>query len=65
VRPNLRNSASFEEIADILGNSPDVVRKQHAKWSINEFTIPVNAGILRRDFRQFPECVEISLLRFA
>jgi site-specific recombinase XerD len=25
--------ASFEEIADILGNSPEVVRKHYAKWS--------------------------------
>jgi site-specific recombinase XerD len=25
--------ASFEEIADILGNSPEIVRKHYAKWS--------------------------------
>jgi site-specific recombinase XerD len=25
--------ASFESVADILGNSPDVVRKHYAKWS--------------------------------
>jgi integrase len=25
--------ASFEEVADILGNSPEVVRKHYAKWS--------------------------------
>ena len=25
--------ASFEEVADVLGNSPDVVRKHYAKWS--------------------------------
>jgi integrase len=25
--------ASFEVVADILGNSPDVVRKHYAKWS--------------------------------
>jgi site-specific recombinase XerD len=24
---------SFEEVADILGNSPDIVRKHYAKWS--------------------------------
>jgi site-specific recombinase XerD len=29
----LGNGASFEDIADILGNSPDVVRKHYAKWS--------------------------------
>jgi integrase/recombinase XerC len=29
----LGNGASFEEVADILGNSPDVVRKHYAKWS--------------------------------
>jgi hypothetical protein len=26
-------SASFEEVADILGNSPEIVRKHYAKWS--------------------------------
>jgi integrase/recombinase XerC len=30
----LGRGASFEEIADILGNSPDVVRKHYAKWSV-------------------------------
>jgi site-specific recombinase XerD len=25
--------ASFEEVADILGNSPEIVRKHYAKWS--------------------------------
>ncbi len=29
----LGSGASFEEVADILGNSPDVVRKHYAKWS--------------------------------
>ncbi len=29
----LEQGASFEEIADILGNSPDVVRKHYGKWS--------------------------------
>jgi len=29
----LGNGASFEEVADILGNSPEVVRKHYAKWS--------------------------------
>jgi site-specific recombinase XerD len=29
----LGRGATFEEIADILGNSPDVVRKHYAKWS--------------------------------
>lgn len=29
----LGNGASFEDVADILGNSPDVVRKHYAKWS--------------------------------
>jgi integrase len=26
-------SASFEEVADVLGNSPNIVRKHYAKWS--------------------------------
>ena len=25
--------ASFEDVADILGNSPEIVRKHYAKWS--------------------------------
>jgi integrase len=25
--------ATFEEVADILGNSPEIVRKHYAKWS--------------------------------
>ena len=29
----LENGASFEQVADILGNSPDVVRKHYGKWS--------------------------------
>jgi integrase len=29
----LGRGASFEDVADILGNSPDVVRKHYAKWS--------------------------------
>jgi site-specific recombinase XerD len=29
----LGNGASFEDVADILGNSPEVVRKHYAKWS--------------------------------
>lgn len=29
----LEAGASFEEVADILGNSPDIVRKHYAKWS--------------------------------
>ena len=29
----LGNGASFEDIADILGNSPEIVRKHYAKWS--------------------------------
>ena len=30
----LENGASFEQVADILGNSPDVVRKHYGKWSL-------------------------------
>jgi integrase len=30
----LGKGASFEEVADVLGNSPDVVRKHYAKWSV-------------------------------
>lgn len=29
----LGNGASFENVADILGNSPEIVRKHYAKWS--------------------------------
>src|SRR5271154_6616555 len=29
----LGNGASFEEVADILGNSPEIVRKHYEKWS--------------------------------
>ena len=29
----LGRGASFEEVADILGNSPEIVRKHYAKWS--------------------------------
>lgn len=29
----LGKGATFEEVADVLGNSPDVVRKHYAKWS--------------------------------
>jgi len=30
----LGRGASFEEVADILGNSPEIVRKHYGKWSI-------------------------------
>jgi integrase len=29
----LGRGASFEDMADILGNSPEIVRKHYAKWS--------------------------------
>jgi integrase len=29
----LGNGAGFEDVADILGNSPEIVRKHYAKWS--------------------------------
>jgi integrase len=29
----LENGGTFEEAADVLGNSPDIVRKYYAKWS--------------------------------
>ncbi len=29
----LGRGASFEDVADILGNSPEIVRKHCAKWS--------------------------------
>jgi hypothetical protein len=29
----LGNGGSFEDVADILGNSPEIVRKHYAKWS--------------------------------
>ena len=30
---NFPKGATFEQVADILGNSPDVVRKHYGKWS--------------------------------
>ena len=30
----LGRGASFEEVADILGNSPEIVRKHYGKWSM-------------------------------
>jgi len=30
----LGRGATFEEVADILGNSPEIVRKHYGKWSI-------------------------------
>jgi integrase len=29
----LARGASFEDVADVLGNSPEIVRKHYAKWS--------------------------------
>ena len=29
----LSRGASFEEIADMLGNTPEIMRKHYAKWS--------------------------------
>jgi hypothetical protein len=29
----LEQGATFEQVADILGNSPEVVRKHYGKWS--------------------------------
>jgi hypothetical protein len=29
----LGRGASFEDVADMLGNSPEIVRKHYAKWS--------------------------------
>jgi hypothetical protein len=29
----LGRGASFEDVADILGNSPEIVRKHYGKWS--------------------------------
>ena len=29
----LGQGASFEDVADVLGNSPEIVRKHYAKWS--------------------------------
>jgi len=47
----LGSGASFEEVADILGNSPDIVRKHYAKWSparqsrIDELMRRVHVGV--------------------
>jgi hypothetical protein len=32
-RRTLEQGATFEQVADILGNSPVVVRKHYGKWS--------------------------------
>jgi len=29
----LGRGASFEDVADVLGNSPEIVRKHYGKWS--------------------------------
>jgi hypothetical protein len=29
----LQQSATYEQVADILGNSPEVVRKHYGKWA--------------------------------
>ena len=47
----LGRGASFEEVADILGNSPEIVRKHYAKWSparqarIDDLMEKVHSGI--------------------
>ena len=47
----LGRGASYEDVADILGNSPEIVRKHYAKWSparqarIDELMEKVHAGI--------------------
>src|ERR1017187_7203132 len=47
----LGNGATFEDVADVLGNSPEIVRKHYAKWSparqarIDELMEKVHAGI--------------------
>ena len=46
----LGRGASFEDVADILGNSPDIVRRHYAKWSparqarIDDLMEKVHAG---------------------
>jgi predicted transcriptional regulator len=48
----LGNGASFEDVADILGNSPEIVRKHYAKWSparqsrIDDLMARVHSGIV-------------------
>jgi len=48
----LGSGASFEEVADILGNSPEIVRKHYAKWSparqarIDELMEQTHFGVL-------------------
>ena len=47
----LGNGASFEDVADVLGNSPEIVRKHYAKWSparqarIDDLMEKVHVGI--------------------
>ena len=48
----LGRGASFEEVADILGNSPEIVRKHYGKWSIarqNRIDELMRAGVFRND----------------
>lgn len=46
----LGHGASFEDVADILGNSPEIVRKHYGKWSparqarIDDLMEKVHAG---------------------
>jgi site-specific recombinase XerD len=48
----LGRGASFEEVADILGNSPEIVRRHYAKWSparqarIDELMEQTHFGVL-------------------
>ena len=44
----LEQGATFEEIADVLGNSPAIVRKHYGKWSKGR-----QANIERRMLAQF------------
>jgi integrase len=54
----LGRGASFEDVADILGNSPDIVRKHYAKWSparqarIDDLMELVHRGVAYGDVKQ-------------
>ena len=56
----LGKGASFEDVADILGNSPEIVRKHYAKWSparqarIDELMERVHANVSYAENDELP-----------
>jgi integrase len=64
----LGQGATFEQVADILGNSPEIVRKHYGKWSkgrqtnvdrlmIAHFASAVPTGAVTNQSHEKPEAV--------